>query len=131
MNNEAATNSGALVVRSPYVAIIGAIIPRSRLRAEQSASPVPLCGAGNTSGVYAYRTPYIAFWVRAVAQLNPRTPASLFAWVNRKRKMPVRQVEDAMANLRPPNDHLPPPRVQSTMIQAMMDPGIPRTDTIE
>ena len=37
----------------------GARIPVMRLNAEQSASPVPLCGAGNTSGVYAYRTPYI------------------------------------------------------------------------
>ena len=37
----------------------GAKMPVIRLNAEHNASPVPLWGAGKTSGVYAYNTPYI------------------------------------------------------------------------
>lgn len=48
--------SSCVLVR---IFMTGAKIPIMRLKAEHNASPVPLCGAENTSGVYAYSTPYI------------------------------------------------------------------------
>jgi hypothetical protein len=44
------------------IATIGAKMPAMRLNAEAIAIAVPRYGAGNTSGVYAYNTEYIAFY---------------------------------------------------------------------
>jgi len=119
-------------LRSAYKAIIGAIRPVTRLNAEHNASPVPLWGAGNTSGVYAYNTPYIAFWVKDVTQLYPSTLLLFVAVVKTKRKMPVSAVETAMASFLPPMAKRPFPfRVQSTAIHARILPGIPSTEMIE
>lgn len=56
----------ALILDDPSLLVvtilmIGAMRPITRLNAEARASPVPRCGVGNASGVYAYNTPYIAF----------------------------------------------------------------------
>jgi hypothetical protein len=37
-----------------------------RLRSDAIPVPVPRQGAGKTSGVYAYSTPYIMFWEKSV-----------------------------------------------------------------
>ena len=41
-----------------------------------------------TSGVYAYKTPYIAFCVRPDAHEKPNTAASFALVVNKNKKMP-------------------------------------------
>lgn len=62
MNSDAATNIGPLAVEfeaaTPDALVVaifmtGARIPVIRLKLLARASPVPRCGAGKTSGVYA------------------------------------------------------------------------------
>jgi len=119
MNNVAETNTGALAVfaEAPesveVVAILinGAMNPPIRLSAEQSASPVPRWGAANASGVYAYRTPYIAFCTRLDAHEYPSTAAVVVLVVNKNIKIADNIVKTARDNFLPPMVHLPTPRV--------------------
>jgi hypothetical protein len=54
---------GALLLYLPtFAATIGAAMPEARFRRLAMPEPVPLTGAGKTSGVYAYITPYMAFY---------------------------------------------------------------------
>ena len=103
-----------------YAPIIGAISPQIRLTHAAIPDPVPRCTLGRISGVYAYSTPYITFWVNAVAQLNPKIAAVVRALaVKRKRKIPVNIVERLMTPFLP---------IRHSMINpAIIEPGIPQT----
>lgn len=60
---------------------------------------------------------------------HARTALSVLLVVKKKRKSPVSPVEIAIVNFLPPMAHLPfEPRVQSTIKQAISDPGIPMTE---
>jgi hypothetical protein len=66
--NAPAANIGADGFTSPAcAATAGAKSPAILLSRLAMPEPVPRTGAGNTSGVYAYITPYMTFWnVRSV-----------------------------------------------------------------
>jgi hypothetical protein len=59
-----------VVAPSPgtVAAMMGAIRPVMRFRKLATPVPAPRTGAGNISGVKAYRTPYMMFWAKASTQ---------------------------------------------------------------
>lgn len=64
--------------------------PNTRLAVAHIALPVPLSFVGNSSGVSAYRTPYMTFEVNEYAQFQPRREGDDRAVVDARMKTPVR-----------------------------------------
>lgn len=70
------------------------MIPKIRLAVAVMAFPVPLSLVGNSSGVIAYRTPYITLLVKLYAQFHPRSEFEERAVVETRMNTPVRTVND-------------------------------------
>lgn len=100
--NAPATNTGALgFVPGILAAMMGAVRPPMRFRKLATPVPVPRFGAGNTSGVKAYRTPYMMFWKKASMDEKASWNFESAEIVNKNRKMPESRVEMAIVPLRP------------------------------
>ena len=66
------------------------MIPKTRLALAQIAFPVPRSFVGNSSGVTAYRTPYMTLLVNVYPAFHPRNALDVRAVVAAQRKTPVR-----------------------------------------
>lgn len=95
----------------------GAMTPNTLFAVAVSEFPVPLCFVGKSSGVMAYKTPYIILLVKLYAQFHPRRLFELRAVVDARMKMPVKIVKIDRVPLRPSS-------VISTMYPASREPGI-------
>ena len=118
MNKAPLVYTGAAVVRSANIAMIGAMIPKTRLEVAVSAFPVPrscshvsifshrsgswwLTFVGKISGVYAYNTAYMTFDVTLKPQFHPSSALLFVAVVEPYRITPVNTVATASVPLRP------------------------------
>jgi len=116
------TKTGAFgLVPGIFAAIIGAVNPPTLFKKLAMPVPVPLFGAGKTSGVYAKRTPYMIFWKNASTELKPSWNFESALMVKRKRKMPEKSVEMAIVPLRPMY-------LMFTVYIPIMEPGTPITE---
>ena len=94
------------VAPSPGIAAArtGAISPNTLFKKLATPVPAPLTGAGNTSGVKAYSTPYMMFCEKASTQENANcAEAVLPKMTNMKRKTAETRVEEASVPRRPRN----------------------------
>jgi len=66
------------------------MIPKMRFAVAVIAFPVPRSLVGNSSGVMAYRTPYMMLLVKLYAQFHPRSALELRAVVDMRMNTPVR-----------------------------------------
>jgi hypothetical protein len=103
VNNAADTQNGTVVSNEAAedMGMIKAMMPPTRLAAAAKPLLVPRCGAGKTSGVYAYRMPYIAPSVILVTQLNAKICWLFVAAANKKMNTPLRMVDRASATFSP------------------------------
>jgi hypothetical protein len=83
------------------MATMGAQRPATRLRKLDMPVAVPRIGAGKTSGVYAYRTPYMTFWKNASRQVKASWKLESDDIVKRNTKTPVIAVATLIVPLRP------------------------------
>jgi hypothetical protein len=68
------------------------ITPQIRFPVAVKAFPVPLSLVGNSSGVMAYRTPYMILLVKLYAQFHTSRELELRDVVENKMRIPVRAV---------------------------------------
>ena len=66
------------------------MIPKIRFADAVRAFPVPRSFVGKSSGVRAYRTPYMMLLVKLYAQFQPSNAFEFLAVVEARMKVPVR-----------------------------------------
>ena len=75
------------------------MIPKMRFAVAVIAFPVPRSLVGNSSGVMAYRTPYMMLLVKLYAQFHPRSALELRAVVDIRMNTPVRTMCTKIVNV--------------------------------
>ena len=102
---------------------MGAQRPAIRFRQLEIPLPVPRLGAGKTSGVYAYRTPYIIFWKKFSREEQTSWMSGSVEAVKQKIRTPVIRVAVIIVPLRPMY-------LMSTVQHARMEPGRPTIEVM-